>query len=102
MPHVHVHIIPRQKGDMDSRGGGDRLYEMMDGEEGNVGGQMWDMFKMMQERRGQKPGPDGDATRMLRSEEEMSREAEWLRKEMTRDEAADEQQESTKDPRTTS
>jgi len=37
VPHLHVHIIPRRKGDLDDRGGSDVIYEMMEGEEGNIG-----------------------------------------------------------------
>lgn len=32
--HVHVHIIPRTKGDMDSKGGVDAVYDKLEGEEG--------------------------------------------------------------------
>lgn len=79
VPHVHVHVIPRKTADLDSRGGSDAIYEMMDGEEGDVGGHM--------ERRskGQKwTGPDNEA-RKPRSEEEMNVEADMLRKEMEKE-----------------
>lgn len=110
VPHVHVHVIPRQRGDMDASGGGDRLYEMMDGEEGNIGREMWEAFRAMQESRGGKAkagevartGPDGDAARVQRSEEQMMHEAEWLRTEMVRDGTADEHHESANGPKTTS
>ncbi|KAL9619700.1 MAG: hypothetical protein Q9160_005720 [Pyrenula sp. 1 TL-2023] len=79
VPHVHVHVIPRKKADLDSKGGSDAIYEMMDGEEGDVGGHM--------ERRnkGQKwTGPDNEA-RKPRSEEEMNADADMLRKEMDKE-----------------
>ena len=37
VPHVHAHVIPRQRRDLDHLGGTDAVYEMLDGEEGNVG-----------------------------------------------------------------
>ncbi|KAF7509225.1 hypothetical protein GJ744_008285 [Endocarpon pusillum] len=30
VPHLHVHVIPRSEGDMDARGGGDRVYEVLE------------------------------------------------------------------------
>lgn len=74
--HVHCHVIPRREGDMDARGGGDRLYEMLDGEEGNVG----------QGLESRKKGFTPDAERKDRSNEEMKAEAEELAAEMERDE----------------
>lgn len=38
VPHVHAHIIPRQKRDLDHLGGTDAIYDKLDGEEGDVGG----------------------------------------------------------------
>ncbi|KAL4893020.1 HIT-like domain-containing protein [Aspergillus ambiguus] len=35
--HVHTHIIPRRKADLDHRGGTDAVYDMLDGEEGDLG-----------------------------------------------------------------
>jgi bis(5'-adenosyl)-triphosphatase len=37
VPHVHAHIIPRQAADLDHRGGADAVYDMLDGEDGDVG-----------------------------------------------------------------
>ncbi|PYI08237.1 HIT-like protein [Aspergillus sclerotiicarbonarius CBS 121057] len=37
VPHVHAHVIPRRRGDLDHRGGMDAVYEMLDGEEGDLG-----------------------------------------------------------------
>jgi bis(5'-adenosyl)-triphosphatase len=87
VPHVHVHIIPRQAGDLDDRGGGDQIYEMMDGDEGDVGKAFLEMQKARQAGNGKRrdfaSGPDSD--RKSRSEEEMMEEAEWLRVEMEKD-----------------
>lgn len=88
VPHVHVHIIPRQPDDLKSQGGSDAIYGMMDGDPGNVG----QAFQIMQEARAKREnhrnfvaGPDSD--RAPRSEEEMNEEAEWLRQEMEKDDA---------------
>ncbi|KAK1759357.1 HIT-like domain-containing protein [Echria macrotheca] len=57
VPHVHVHVIPRIKGESekDGEGEGDVLYERMAGEDGNVGGGLWDLS-----RRGETERRDGD------------------------------------------
>lgn len=90
--HVHVHIIPRRKGDVED---GDQVYERMDGEEGNLGS-AWEEYEVLQGRRRQREemvdrgereidgGPEGVARRVDRTEEEMKKEAEWLRWEMGR------------------
>lgn len=88
VPHVHVHVIPRKGRDMDDRGGGDAIYELMDGEEGDLGREFWEMLQRRRRRRDGKngegrefaSGPDSD--RKARSEEEMKSEAEWLRGEI--------------------
>jgi bis(5'-adenosyl)-triphosphatase len=88
VPHVHVHLIPRQKGDYDDKGGGDRLYDDMDGEGGNVGKVFWEMQRVREERmkNGKSDFAGGpDRERKPRSEEEMSKEAEWLRGEVEKD-----------------
>lgn len=92
--HVHVHIIPRRKGDVEE-GKGDEIYERMDGEEeGNLGA-VWREFEALQRRRHEiatnsekkiKGGPDAEGKRKDRSAEEMGKEAEWLRREMEKDE----------------
>jgi len=41
VPHVHVHVIPRARGNEL----GDKIYGMLQGEEGNVGGVLWDVLK---------------------------------------------------------
>lgn len=87
VPHVHVHVIPRQAGDLDEKGSGDQIYEMMDGDEGDVGKAFLEVQKARQARNGQRRdfagGPDSD--RKPRNEGEMRDEAEWLRLEMEKD-----------------
>ncbi|KAJ4516332.1 Dinucleoside triphosphate hydrolase [Exophiala dermatitidis] len=87
VPHVHVHIIPRRRGDYDHKGGGDQIYNAMDGEEGDVGKAFLEMQRRRDELAQQRTeianGPDSD--RQPRSIEEMMKEAEWLREEMEKD-----------------
>lgn len=80
VPHVHCHVIPRQKKD----GKGDGIYDEMAGEAGNVGGHLWDRAREM----GGRPVPGGkfprieDADREPRSVEEMKVEAAEFRERM--------------------
>ncbi|KAK1139636.1 Dinucleoside triphosphate hydrolase [Aspergillus melleus] len=37
VPHVHTHVIPRKRADLDHKGGTDAVYDMLDGEEGDNG-----------------------------------------------------------------
>jgi len=87
VPHVHVHIIPRKADDLKDRGGGDVIYEMMDGEEGNLGDAFLDMQRRRRERTNRRESAGGlDAdTRKPRSEEEMREEAQWLSSEMEKE-----------------
>lgn len=108
VPHVHVHVIPRRKGDYDARGGGDRVYDDMDSEVGELGGAFVELWRgrraraeMDRRRRdgGVGDGEDGergerevvgggpDSDRVARTEDEMRVEAEWLRVEMEKDAA---------------
>jgi bis(5'-adenosyl)-triphosphatase len=80
VPHVHAHVIPRRKADLDEEGGNDVIYEMMDGTEGNVGGHL-----EAQSRRGARVQVDADEDRKPRSDEEMAQEARWLASEMEKD-----------------
>ncbi|KAK0735772.1 HIT domain-containing protein, partial [Apiosordaria backusii] len=64
VPHVHVHVIPRIRGvtEKDNAGAGDELYERMAGEDGNVGGALWDRVRERDVRRdgeGKRPVPSG-------------------------------------------
>lgn len=72
VPHVHTHIIPRHKTDLDERGGGDAIYDMIEGEEGNIGRHF-----QQRENRAKFPKPD-DMSREPRSEAEMIAEAKML------------------------
>jgi bis(5'-adenosyl)-triphosphatase len=83
VPHVHVHIIPRRTDDLKDHGGSDKIYNMMDGEEGNLGKDFLEMQRLRSQRQNHRDfagGPDTD--RQPRSEEEMSREAKQLSEEM--------------------
>lgn len=79
VPHVHVHVIPRTKGDLPRP---DDVYAGMASEEGNVGGALWD--RGMRER----PVPGGgmprieDEDRSARTAEDMNEEAERYRVEL--------------------
>lgn len=87
VPHVHVHIIPRKSHDLDSQGGSDAIYGMMDGQEGDIGKAFLAMQKYREERSNHRDfvaGPDSD--RKPRSEQEMENEATWFREEMGKDE----------------
>lgn len=78
--HVHTHIIPRAKADLDDRGGSDAIYDMLEGEEGNVGKQL----RECPEHRPPFPKVDNEA-RKPRSKEEMVEEAQRLAQEMEKD-----------------
>ncbi|KAF2763118.1 HIT-like protein [Pseudovirgaria hyperparasitica] len=89
VPHVHAHIIPRSRGDLDAKGGNDAIYSMMESEHG-------DLSLSLKERdagvvtgstreRSKFPAPDSDESRKPRSTEEMNKEASWLASEMAYD-----------------
>ena len=80
VPHVHVHIIPRRTGDMDGRGGSDAIYELMDGEEGDLGEQ----YRGRDDRKS-RSGFAPDSARKDRTEQEMKEEADMLRHEMEKE-----------------
>lgn len=81
VPHVHAHIIPRKKDDLEEKGGTDAIYAMMESDDADLSRQL------EQKERGRFPAVDNDA-RKPRGDEEMEREAEWLAQEMTADLAA--------------
>ncbi|OPB38245.1 HIT domain-containing protein [Trichoderma guizhouense] len=70
IPHVHVHVIPRKKGDMGEAM--DEIYVHLSSEEANVGGALWDQ---------QRPRPAGrmprieDAERNAQTMDQMIEEA---------------------------
>ena len=88
VPHVHVHVIPRHYADLDNRGGSDAIYDMMDGDEGDLGKQYKhrDYSRDLKDRDQQKSftGPDAEA-RKPRTEEDMTAEADQLRSEMDKE-----------------
>lgn len=75
VPHLHAHIIPRHNSDLDHRGGSDAIYDMMDGEEGNIGEHLRQRTKF----------PKPDTERKPRTDEEMREEAQWMEREMAKD-----------------
>lgn len=87
VPHVHAHIIPRKAADLDHRGGTDAVYDLLDGEEGDIGKALKESSRDQSERprtRTRFPVPD-DAARKRRSEEVMRAEAEMLASEMEKE-----------------
>ena len=74
VPHVHVHVIPRQQGDLKAP---DEIYVLMAGEEGNVGGALWDEERRPKAGGGLPKIEDGD--RVARSQEDMRGEVEKYR-----------------------
>ncbi|KAJ5123950.1 uncharacterized protein N7515_007775 [Penicillium bovifimosum] len=92
VPHVHAHIIPRKKADLDHIGGTDAVYDLLDGDEGDLGrvfsgsstgedGEGGNGKGNGNGRRSRFPAVDNEA-RKPRGEEEMSAEAEMLAREM--------------------
>lgn len=87
VPHVHAHIIPRKAADLDHRGGTDAIYDLLDGEEGEIGQARKESFQDQGERprtRTRFPVVDDEA-RKPRSEEAMRAEAEALASEMEKE-----------------
>ena len=77
VPHVHTHIIPRKAADLDDRGGGDAIYGMLEGDEGDVG------VHLLERARERPKFPKvQENNRSPRTEEEMAEEAEMLAREM--------------------
>ncbi|KAI1209928.1 HIT-like protein [Annulohypoxylon truncatum] len=88
VPHLHVHVIPRIRGATakEGSGPGDRIYQLMAAEEGNVGGALWDReLKKLRTKFGDRPEAGGefesieDSERHARSAEEMAAEANMFR-----------------------
>ncbi|KAJ4363068.1 Dinucleoside triphosphate hydrolase [Neocucurbitaria cava] len=78
VPHVHAHIIPRKRDDLEEKGGTDAIYGMMEKKE---------RVETGEGKKGHFPAVDNDS-RKPRSDEEMQKEAEWLAEEMAKDEQA--------------
>jgi bis(5'-adenosyl)-triphosphatase len=91
VPHVHAHIIPRKRDDLEAKGGTDAIYEMMEGEDADLGRQLAQKERKAQaeladdEKRRKFPAVDNDS-RKPRSDKEMQKEAEWLADEMAKEE----------------
>ncbi|CAN9080219.1 unnamed protein product [Alternaria alternata] len=90
VPHVHAHIIPRKKDDLEEEGGTDAIYGMMESEDADLSKQLADREKAAkahlagEEKKGRFPAVDNDS-RKPRTDQEMQEEAEWLAEEMARD-----------------
>ncbi|KAI4152851.1 MAG: hypothetical protein LQ340_002678 [Diploschistes diacapsis] len=82
VPHVHAHIIPRKAQDLEERGGGDAIYAMLEGEEGDVGKHLKERNEETKSAGRSKFPKVDEAGRKSRSDEEMAAEAEDLRKAM--------------------
>lgn len=90
--HAHVHVIPRVRDTAsakpDDGASGDELYVRMAGEEGNVGGALWDRAAVRggDGGAGRRPEPGGefeaieDRERVARGMGEMEAEAEMYRR----------------------
>ncbi|PYH83040.1 HIT-like protein [Aspergillus uvarum CBS 121591] len=82
VPHVHAHVIPRKKLDLEAQGGVDAVYELLEGEEGDLG-------KILSEKRedgrARKFPKVDDEDRHPRSLEEMEQEARFLMGEMEKE-----------------
>ena len=77
VPHVHTHVIPRHKADLDEKGGSDAIYGMLEGEGGNIGSHL----EARSNERSQFSSVDNE-DRKPRSEAEMAEEAEMFAHEM--------------------
>lgn len=84
VPHVHAHIIPRKAADLDHRGGTDAVYDMLDGEGGDVGKAFRDANAEQPKTRSQFPAVDNEE-RKPRTTDEMREEAEMLAREMEKE-----------------
>ncbi|KAI9888140.1 MAG: hypothetical protein M1823_000075 [Watsoniomyces obsoletus] len=85
--HVHAHVIPRYKADFEGKG--DRVYELLEKEEGDIAKALNEMGSrngLNDTRRGGFPKVD-EESRKARSEEEMRKEAEWLGREMEKEDS---------------
>lgn len=79
IPHVHCHIIPRRR-NYDEGLKPDEIYDRLAGEQGNVGGALWD--------RDHRPKPQGafpkieDDDREARTADVMAKEAKFYKEQM--------------------
>lgn len=90
VPHVHAHIIPRQRLDLEAKGGTDAIYAMLESEDADLSRQLKDKERAgredlpHEEKRGRFPAVENDS-RKPRSASEMRKEADWLAAEMEKD-----------------
>lgn len=83
VPHVHTHIIPRRRQDLEERGGNDAIYGMLEGEDGDVGRHLSERETDVEIGRERPKFPKvDDASRKPRTEEDMVKEADMLRGQM--------------------
>ncbi|KAL4874606.1 Bis-tetraphosphatase [Aspergillus karnatakaensis] len=83
VPHVHAHIIPRRRADLSRT---DQVYEMLDGEEGDIGRGLRSKEKEESENRGMDDRLRvDDEARVARGPEEMEEEAVKLAAEMEKE-----------------
>jgi bis(5'-adenosyl)-triphosphatase len=93
VPHVHAHIIPRRKDDLEEMGGTDAIYDMLESKDADLNKQLREKERAArtelaeEEKKGGFPAVDNDA-RKPRSDEEMQKEAAWLAEEMAKDQRA--------------
>jgi bis(5'-adenosyl)-triphosphatase len=95
VPHVHAHIIPRKAADLDHAGGTDAVYDLLDGDEGDLARAFRDAGARRENQNGSGDGGGNgnggkrsrfpavdNEVRKPRGVEEMSAEAEMLAREM--------------------
>lgn len=91
VPHVHAHIIPRKKDDLQDKGGTDAIYEMMESKDADLNALLKEKERAAgtdhaEDRpKGSFAAVDNDS-RKPRSDEDMQKEAAWLAEEMATDE----------------
>ena len=78
VPHVHTHIIPRKRADLVDKGGSDIIYDMLEGEEGDIGRQLQERSEVVRPRFPKV----ADEAREPRNTEQMAEEAQRLAQEM--------------------
>lgn len=103
VPHVHAHIIPRKKDDLEEKGGTDAIYEMMESKDADLSALLHEKERAAtsdhadERQRGHFAAVDNDS-RKPRSDEEMQQEAAWLAEEMAKDKQAGGHSEDDKVP----
>lgn len=78
VPHIHVHILPRKPADLDHLGGVDAVYDLLEGDEGDIG------MYLRKRQRPRQPKVDEESLKQ-RSDEEMAEQAQMLRREMEKE-----------------